>query len=179
MAKAAAALNAASKDTQAAANTPGLPSAATTAMQQAQAAIAQGQQQAAKGDAPGTASSASAAEQSLAQAQAAVAMAQAGLPAGGSPAPGSPADPPPPGMPGMPPPGPGAPGTAGATTLSSGSTAKGTLHNTTGDGKFVTVASRDRAAIDQTQAEKRPQEYAPMIDQYMKNLADQSSSTPP
>ena len=45
-------------------------------------------------------------------------------------------------------------------------------------GKFVTVASRDRAAIEQTQSEKRPQEYAPMIDQYMKNLADQSSASP-
>jgi len=67
----------------------------------------------------------------------------------------------------------------GAQSIGGGSTDPGTLHNTTGSGKFVTVAARDRTAIDQTQAEKRPQEYAPMIDQYMKNLADQSSASSP
>jgi hypothetical protein len=72
------------------------------------------------------------------------------------------------------------PGTDATTALSAGSTDKGTLHGApSGLGKFVTVASRDRAAIDQTQTENRPQEYAPMIDQYMKNLADQSSASTP
>ena len=75
------------------------------------------------------------------------------------------------------PPGPDMPSPDGAKTVSGGSTDKGTLHNVSGNGKFVSVASRDRAAIDQTQTENRPQEYAPMIDQYMKNLADQSSAS--
>ena len=85
-----------------------------------------------------------------------------------------------PGMPGMTPmpPGPDMPSMDGAKMMTGGSTDKGTLHNVSGNGKFVSVAARDRIAIDQTQEEKRPQEYAPMIDQYMKNLADQSSSSP-
>ena len=169
---AAAALAAAAKNAQAAAATTGLPSSAAAAVQQAQTALAQGQQQAAKGDAPGTAKSAFAAQQSLAQAQAALAMAQAGMVAGGVPAPGAPEETPGPDQPGV-------PSSVPATGLTGGNTQKGTLHDTTGTGKFVTVASRDRAVIDQTQAEKRPQEYGSLIDQYMKNLADQSSSSPP
>jgi hypothetical protein len=173
MAQAAAALAAAAKDTQAAAATPGLPQPAAAAVQQAQAAITQGQQNAAKGDAQGTANSAAAAEQALAQAQASVAMAQAGM-AGSVAASGPPG--PTPGPPG--PPDQGPPGTTTAGTMGAGSTDKGTLHDHGGTGKFVSVASRDREAIGQTQQENRPQEYAPMIDQYMKNLADQSSSSP-
>jgi len=73
---------------------------------------------------------------------------------------------------------PGKPGQDSAKSLAGGSTDKGSMHDVSGSGKFVTVASRDRAAIEQTQSEKRPQEYAPMIDQYMKNLADQSSAAP-
>jgi hypothetical protein len=170
MAQAAAALAAAAKDTQAAAATPGLPPSAAAAVNQAQASIAQGQQQAAKGDPQGTASAAAAAEQQLAQAQASVAMAQAGM-AGAVAA--TPGQTPGPTMPGM------TPSTMPAQdAMTGGSTQKGALHDLDGNGKFVTVASRDRAAIEQTQQEKRPQEYAPMIDQYMKNLADQSSSAP-
>jgi DNA repair exonuclease SbcCD ATPase subunit len=170
MAQAAAALADAAKNTQAAAATPGLPPSAAAAVQQAQASIAQGQQQAAKGDAQGTASAAAAAEQDLAQAQASVAMAQAGMAGAVAAAPGQT-------------PGPPMPGTTPSSmppqdAMTGGSTQKGTLHDLDGNGKFVTVASRDRAAIEQTQQEKRPQEYAPMIDQYMKNLADQSSSAP-
>jgi hypothetical protein len=186
MAQASQALAAAAADTQQAAATAGLPGAATDAVKQAQSDIAQGQQAASKGNAPGTASAAAAAEQALAQAQASVAMAQAGLAANspssspGAPGsqPGKPGPPGPPGPPGMT---PGTPGHQAAKTVAGGSTTKGTLHNVTGVGKFVSVVARDRAAIDQTQEEKRPQEYAPMIDQYMKNLADQadqSSSTP-
>jgi len=181
MPAASAALAAAAKHTQAAANTPGLPGSAAAAVKQAQTAIAQGQQQAAKNDAPGTANSASAAQQALAQAQAALAMTQAGL-GPDAPEPITPLGHPDSGSPGTVPASPASLGynwKFGAKTVSGGNTDKGTLHDTTGNGKFVTVASRDRAAIEQTQAEKRPQEYAPMIDQYMKNLADQSSSTPP
>jgi hypothetical protein len=63
-----------------------------------------------------------------------------------------------------------------ATDINGGSNTKGTLHDTMGNGKFITVTSRDRAAIDQTQTEKRPQEFGAMIDQYMKNLSDQASA---
>jgi hypothetical protein len=74
---------------------------------------------------------------------------------------------------------PGAPGGTddkGAQDINTGSNEKGKLHDTLGNGKFITVTARDRAAIDQTQTEKRPQEFAPLIDQYMKNLSDQASS---
>jgi len=176
MAEASKALVAAAEHTQAAAAKPGLPSSAAAAVQQAQVDIAQGRQSADKGDAPATSSAAAAAEQSLAQAQASIAMAQAGLATGGIASGKHPA----PGKPGMAPapPGPEMHNKDGAKTVTGGNTDKGTLHDVSGDGKFVTVAARDRAAIDQTQEEKRPQEYAPMIDQYMKNLADQSSTSP-
>jgi len=183
MAAAAAALDAAAKDTQAAANTPGLPSSAAAAVADAKADIGKGQAAAAKGDAAATAAAATAAQNALAQAQASVAMAQSGMAAAGAPQPpGPPAPGQGPPMPGQGPPmpgqQPGKPGQDSAKSLAGGSTDKGSMHDVSGSGKFVTVASRDRAAIEQTQSEKRPQEYAPMIDQYMKNLADQSSAAP-
>ena len=79
-------------------------------------------------------------------------------------------------MPGTPPQPSDMPSDIAATSIDTGNTTKGTLHDTLGNGKFITVTSRDRAAIDQTQTEKRPQEFAPMIDQYMKNLSDQASA---
>jgi hypothetical protein len=184
MAAAAAALAQAAKDTDTAAQTPGLPADAAADVKNAQADIAKGEQTAQKGDAPGTAAAAAAAQQALAQAQASVAMAQAGLAGAAPPPPGGAGGPPdngpPDGGPPMPggPPAPGdTPGDIAATSINGGSTTKGTLHDTLGNGKFITVTSRDRAAIDQTQTEKRPQEFAPMIDQYMKNLSDQASAT--
>lgn len=165
----------ANKNAQAAANTPGLPQAATQALQDAQAAIAQGQQQAAQKNAKGTSSKATAAQQALAQAQAAVALAQAGMMASNTPTGDHPNGPdsqsPNPNPTGT------KPGTKPTTALGGGSLEKGTEHAVSGAGKFVSVAARDRMAIEQSQSEKRPQEYAPMIDQYLKNLADQSSST--
>jgi hypothetical protein len=160
----------ASDEAQTAAKTPGLPDAATKAVQAAQDAIAKGKQMAAKKDASGALAQENAAQQQLAQAQAAVAMAQAGLAAAAPPPPGS-----------GPPdanPQPGPPGSDPAQGVTAGSTQAGTLHDASGHGKFVALEARDRAAIDQTQTEKRPQEYSAMIDQYMKNLADQSSSAP-
>lgn len=178
MAAAAAALAQAQKDTEKAAQTPGLPADAGADIKQAQADIAKGQDAAKKNDAQGTAADAAAAEQALAQAQASVAMAQAGLAGAAPPPPGGPPDGPPngPPIPGGPPQ-PGAPDDITATSINTGDTTKGTLHDTLGNGKFITVTSRDRAAIEQTQTEKRPQEFGPMIDQYMKNLSDQASAT--
>ncbi len=43
-------------------------------------------------------------------------------------------------------------------------------------GAFSRLPARDRAALQQSQSEKSPQEYAPMIEQYMQNLADQPGS---
>ena len=37
------------------------------------------------------------------------------------------------------------------------------------------LAARDRAAIQQSQGEKYPQEYGPLVEQYLKNLSDQGS----
>lgn len=173
MDQAAQALAQAAQDANAAANTPGLPDAAAAAVKDAQADIAKGEQAAAQKDAAGTAAQAAAAQQALAQAQASVAMAQAGLP---SPTPGTPA----PGTPTMAkaPPGPDQASKEGAKTTTGGSTDKGNMHGSpAGSGKFITVTSRDRIALEQSQTEKRPQEYAPQIDQYMKNLADQSTSS--
>ena len=71
------------------------------------------------------------------------------------------------------------PSTTGAKNVSGGSLDKGNLHDGPGGtGKFISVTSRDRFTIGQTQSEKRPQEYAPLIDQYMKNLADQATASP-
>ena len=65
----------------------------------------------------------------------------------------------------------------GAKTVTGGSTDKGTMHDgPSGGSKFISVNGRDRDVVTLTQGEKRPQEYAPLIDQYLKNLADQSSS---
>jgi hypothetical protein len=175
MADAASALAQADKDAESAAGTPGLPDAATSAVAEAKADIAQGEQSAGQGNAKATAAAAASAQSALAQAKAAVAMAQAGMAASAAPLAGGAPEPPTPGM-GAHPPGPDMASDEGGKNISGGSNDKGTLHGASGNGKFVTVASRDRAAIDQTQGEKRPQEYAPMIDQYMKNLADQSSS---
>jgi len=79
--------------------------------------------------------------------------------------------------PGPVPPGPDMPNSDGAKTITGGSTDKGTLHESpNGNGRFITVTSRTRFAVGATSEEKRPQEYAPMIDQYMKNLADQDTA---
>jgi hypothetical protein len=183
MDQASAALAQAAKDTQAAASTPGLPDAAAAAVGDAQKSIAQGQAAAAQGNAPGTASAAAAAQAALAQAQASVAVAMAGMGAGKGNQPGNSPGSQPGNQPGVAsmawtPPGHDSPSKTGAKNISGGSTDKGQLHSVTGTGRFVSVQSRDRTAIDQSQGENRPQEYAPMIDQYMKNLADQSSSSP-
>jgi hypothetical protein len=62
-----------------------------------------------------------------------------------------------------------------STKIMGGNNGKGTMHGVSGSDKFISLAARERAAVGESQEEKRPQEYAPMIDQYMKNLADQAS----
>ncbi len=47
-----------------------------------------------------------------------------------------------------------------------------------GSGRFIGLPARDRAALLQSQGEKYPAEYAPMIEQYLKNLSDQVQGAP-
>lgn len=52
--------------------------------------------------------------------------------------------------------------------------ADGARRNATGAGQYTGLPKRDRAAIQQSQGEKYPQEYGPLVEQYLKNLSDQS-----
>ena len=50
--------------------------------------------------------------------------------------------------------------------------ADGPTRSTAGAGQFSGLPKRDRAAIQQSQGEKYPQEYGPLVEQYLKNLSD-------
>ena len=52
--------------------------------------------------------------------------------------------------------------------------ADGPRQGATGSSSFTKLPSRDRAALQQSQAEKYPQEYGPLVEQYLRNLSDQS-----
>ena len=52
---------------------------------------------------------------------------------------------------------------------------KGSLAEIVSKGKFLGLPARDREAIQQSQAEKYPEEFATMVEQYMKNLSDEST----
>ena len=49
--------------------------------------------------------------------------------------------------------------------------AQAALAGAHGAGRFVALPERDRAAVQQSQSEKYPQEYGSMIEEYMRNLA--------
>jgi len=51
----------------------------------------------------------------------------------------------------------------------------GARRNNTGASSYIGLPKRDRAAILQSQSEKYPQEYGPLVEQYLKNLADQAT----
>jgi hypothetical protein len=177
MAKAAGQLGGAASAVGAAAAQPGAaPQAAKDAMRQAAAALTNAAGQAAANNGAAAQAATADAQQALTQAQAALAQAQAGLsPAGGPPAPGAPG-----GQPGQPAPGgpPGAPSTGGngegawapggALTAQAGGTVSG-------KGQFVGLPERDRATIRQAQSEKYPQQYAAEVEQYLRNLSDEST----
>jgi len=168
----------------------GLPSSAQAALQSAQGSLANGSAQASAGQSQPAQASAESAAQSLAQAQAALALAQAGLNgdsamAGqgqgegqgqgqgkgkgkgkgqgqgqgegqgqgtGSPSPN---------------------GTGRQGNWDGPGGADGPRRDTAGTGQFTGLPKRDRAAIQQSQSEKYPQEYGPLVEQYLKNLSDQ------
>jgi len=167
-----------------------LPSSAESALQAAEDALANGTAQAEAGQGPPAQASASSAAQALAQAQAALALAQAGLSsemaqAGqgqgqgegqgkgkgqgkgrgqgqGQEGQGT----------GQGTPGPNGNGRQGNWNGAGG--ADGPRRSVTGPGQYTGLPKRDRAAIQQSQAEKYPQEYGALVEQYLKNLSDQT-----
>lgn len=48
-----------------------------------------------------------------------------------------------------------------------------------GSGEFQGLPARDRAALQQSQSEKYPQEYGPLVEQYMRGLAGDSATQTP
>ena len=131
----------------------GLPTSAQAAVQAAQQAAAQAAAQAANNQPGPAATSAAAAQAALAQAQAAMAMA-AGMQPGQGQHPPSAGD---------------------GTGNFSNQSADGAVKTVTGQSAYLGLPVRDRQAIKQSQSEKYPEEYGAMIEQYLRNLADQSS----
>lgn len=64
-------------------------------------------------------------------------------------------------------------GTGDAGNFFGSGGADGPRRNASGTGRFIGLPARERAALLQSQGEGYPQEYAPMIEQYLKNLSDQ------
>ncbi len=56
-----------------------------------------------------------------------------------------------------------------------GDGADGARNTVSGSSSFTRLPSRDRAALQQSQAEKYPQEYGPLVEQYLRNLSDQAT----
>jgi hypothetical protein len=162
-----------------------LPAAADQAVQSAQSALTQAAAQAgAKKSQPAQANAAQAA-QALAQAQAALALAQAGLssqmagqqPGQGQQGQGQGQQGQGKGQGQQPGKGQGQPAPKGdgkEGNWSGAGGANGARNGNAGSSSFVGLPKRDRAAIQQSQAEKYPQEYGPLVEQYLKNLSDQS-----
>jgi len=157
-----------------------LPPSAQSALESAQGALSSGSAQAAAGQGPPAQANASAAAQALAQAQAALALAQAGLSSGSMAKSGQPGQGEGQGQAqgqgkgkGQGNPSPQGTGKDGNWRGAGG--ADGNRRGTVGQGQFTGLPARDRAAIQQSQGEKYPQEYGPLVEQYLKNLSDQGS----
>lgn len=163
-----------------------LPGAAQQAVQSAQSALTQAAAQAgAKQNKPAQLNAAQAA-QALAEAQAAIALAQAGL--GSEMAQGQGQQPGQGQSPGQGQgqgketqqagPGKGTPpprGTGKDGNWNGAGGANGARQSVAGSGSYIGLPKRDRAALQQSQAEKYPQEYGPLVEQYLKNLSDQEN----
>ena len=176
--------------------------AAQAAAQEAAQAAAEAAAQAAAQNTPAAQAAAAAAQQALAQAQAAMAQAQSGLSessAPPTPGEGQPSDmaqagqPGQPGQPGSKPgtkpgqkpgkgPGkkPGPPGGTGAAEkYEPGSPEAIQLGSRTTAAKkaaFAALPPRERAVIEQSQAEKYPEEFGAQVEQYLLNLANESAA---
>lgn len=161
-----------------------LPDNAEQALEAAMEALEQGTAQAEAGQNPPAQQSAQSASQALAQAQAALTMAQAGLGSQQAQSPGQqPGQGQKPGQgkqpgkgqastKGTPP--PRGDGQRGNWEGAGGS--NGPRNAAIGSSTFTGLPKRDRAAILQSQSEKYPQEYGSLVEQYLKNLADQSGN---
>ena len=169
-----------------------MPAGAQSSLQSAQASTAQGSAQASAGQNTPAQQSATAAAQALAQAQAALALAQAGV--GSEAAMAQPGEGEGEGEgkgkgkgkgkgqgksqanaqgQGKGQPSPHGDGNKGNWDGSGG--ADGPRQNTAGSSSFTRLPGRDRAALQQSQAEKYPQEYGPLVEQYLRNLSDQAT----
>lgn len=51
----------------------------------------------------------------------------------------------------------------------------GARNTVAGSSSFTRLPVRDRAALQQSQTEKYPQEYGPLVEQYLRNLSDQAT----
>jgi hypothetical protein len=158
-----------------------LPPNLQSALQQAQDSMSDGSAQASGGQGQPAQSSSYSAAKSLEQALAALALAQAGL--GSQMAQGQGQQPgqgqgqgqgQQPGQgqgKGTPPP----QGTGRQGNWDGAGGADGARRNNAGASSYIGLPKRDRAAILQSQSEKYPQEYGPLVEQYLKNLADQAT----
>ena len=152
----------------AAQDTAPVPADSAAAMAQAESALAQAAAAAQAGQPQ-------AAQAAAAQAAAALASAQASL------APGQP------GQPGKPGQGPPMPGMADENNAKQGMGERkdnqanatgqtGALSNSRTGSSYLGLPPRDRQAIQQSRNERYPEEYGPMIEQYLKNLSDKPAS---
>jgi hypothetical protein len=167
-----------------------MPAGAQSALQSAQGSTAQGSAQAQAGQGSPAQQSAAAAAQALAQAQAALALAQAGV--GSEAAMGQQGEGKGQGQGkgkgqgqgqgqaqanaqgrGKGQPSPQGNGNVGNWDGTGG--ADGPRQGTAGSSSFTRLPNRDRAALQQSQAEKYPQEYGPLVEQYLRNLSDQAT----
>jgi hypothetical protein len=151
------------------ADLPGLPDATRVAVKNAEKSIAQGKDAAGKGDSANAKAGAISAQVSLAQALAAIHAAEAGMAMGPAMANGRPVPAPP---------GPATPNTTLATAAPGSVEGQLPARSIDARGRYIPTQDRVRVAILQTEGEHRPMEYAPMIEQYLQNLSDQSNFSP-
>ena len=164
---------AAQKAGEAAAQATGLPPEANSAIQAAAQALAKATGEAAAGQKQEAKADGQKAQAALAQAAASLTQAQAGI-AGTNP-PQSQGPPGPPGTPGAPPtPGVPSPGDDKGSQGDGGNVQAGDQKQAA-KGQFLGLPKRDRATIQQAQSEKYPQQYAAKVEQYLQNLADEST----
>ncbi len=69
-------------------------------------------------------------------------------------------------------------GTGDAGNFFGSGGADGPRSSTSGTGRYIGLPARERAALLQSQGERYSREYAPMIEQYLKNLSDQVGEAP-
>jgi hypothetical protein len=158
-----------------------LPGNVQSNLEQAEQALVDATSNAESDNAPGASQSAQSAQQSLAQALAALSMAQAGMqgknpgqgqgPEGEGQGPGQPGQ----GQGQGQSPGNGkGQGRGEIGNWSGAGGADGSRRSARGSSEFIGLPARERAAIEQSRSEKYPQEYGTLVEQYLKNLADET-----